>query len=345
MKEYYLNTNNINEWVEKLEKGDRVYLSGTIYTARDAAHKKIVALLNENKPLPFELRDSIIYYAGPTPAKNNLAIGSIGPTTSSRMDVFSPLLLNNGLKAMIGKGGRNEAVVASMVKNKAVYFAAVGGAGALYSGAVTSCEVIAFEDLGCESVKRLTIKDFPLTVAIDSNGKSLFERWVVIKQINYFEMLKNLSSLNYEMFCKILNNQSISKEKVDFNSLQEEIYNNLLGEFISPIEREDIFILQKRLEEEFIAICSFSLLNSKEKIFSEEICSLLKDNVIVFSELKNFKTPKKLLRLTKENKKYAQSLLISIVNCECKSFGVLKAMTEKIFSLCCEIERIILTNN
>ena len=345
MKEYYLNTNNINEWVEKLEKGDRVYLSGTIYTARDAAHKKIVALLNENKPLPFELRDSIIYYAGPTPAKNNLAIGSIGPTTSSRMDVFSPLLLNNGLKAMIGKGGRNEAVVASMVKNKAVYFAAVGGAGALYSGAVTSCEVIAFEDLGCESVKRLTIKDFPLTVAIDSNGKSLFERWVVIKQINYFEMLKNLSSLNYEMFCKILNNQSISKEKVDFNSLQEEIYNNLLGEFISPIEREDIFILQKRLEEEFIAICSFSLLKSKEEIFLEEISNLLKDNVIVFSELKNFKTPKKLLRLTKENKKYAQSLLISIVNCECKSFGVLKAMTEKIFSLCCEIERIILTNN
>ena len=158
-------------------------------------------------------------------------------------------------------------------------------------------------------------------------------------------MLKKLSSLNYEMFCKILNNQSISKEKVDFNSLQEEIYNSLLSEFISPIEREDIFILQKRLEEEFIAIWSFSLLKSKEKIFLEEISNLLKDNVIVFSELKNFKTPKKLLRLTKENKKYAQSLLISIVNCECKSFGVLKAMTEKIFSLCCEIERIILTNN
>lgn len=176
LKEYYLNTNNINEWVEKLEKGDRVYLSGTIYTARDAAHKRMVALLNENKPLPFELHNSIIYYAGPTPAKNNLAIGSIGPTTSSRMDVFSPLLLNNGLKAMIGKGGRSEAVVASMVKNKAVYFAAVGGAGALYSGAVINCEVIAFEDLGCESVKRLTIKDFPLTVAIDSKGKSLFER-------------------------------------------------------------------------------------------------------------------------------------------------------------------------
>lgn len=176
MKEYYLNTNNINEWVEKLEKGDRVYLSGTIYTARDAAHKKIVALLDENKQLPFEIKNSIVYYAGPTPEKNDLAVGSIGPTTSSRMDKFAPLLLDNGLKGMIGKGGRNKDVVDAMVQNKAVYFAAVGGAGALYSGAVTKCEVIAFEELGCESVKRLTVKDFPVTVAIDANGKSLFER-------------------------------------------------------------------------------------------------------------------------------------------------------------------------
>ena len=176
MKEYYLDTSNINEWVEVLKKGDRVYLSGTIYTARDAAHKKIVALLKENKPLPFELQNSIIYYAGPTPAKNNLAIGSIGPTTSSRMDVFTPLLLKNGLKGMIGKGCRSEAVVNSIVKEKAIYFAAVGGAGALYSGAVTECEVIAFSELGCESVKKLTVKDFPLTVAIDSFGNSLFER-------------------------------------------------------------------------------------------------------------------------------------------------------------------------
>ncbi len=176
MKEYYLDTNNINEWVEKLEKGDRVYLSGTIYTARDAAHKKIVALLEENKQLPFELQNSIIYYAGPTPEKNGLAVGSIGPTTSSRMDKFAPLLLDTGLKGMIGKGGRNTEVVDAMVRNKAVYFAAVGGAGALYSGAVTKCEVIAFEELGCESVKRLTVKDFPVTVAIDANGKSLFER-------------------------------------------------------------------------------------------------------------------------------------------------------------------------
>ena len=176
MKEYYLDTSNINEWVAKLNKGDRVYLTGTIYTARDAAHKKIVALLSENKPLPFELLNSVIYYAGPTPAKNGLAIGSIGPTTSSRMDVFAPLLLDNGLKGMIGKGGRSTEVVASMVKNKAVYFAAVGGAGALYSEAVTECQVVAFEELGCESIKRLVVKDLPLTVAIDSFGESLFER-------------------------------------------------------------------------------------------------------------------------------------------------------------------------
>ena len=176
MKEYYLDTSNINEWVEILKKGDRVYLSGSIYTARDAAHRKIVDLLNDDKQLPFELQNSIVYYAGPTPSKNNLAIGSVGPTTSSRMDVFTPLLLEKGLKGMIGKGGRNQDVVKSMVENKAVYFAAVGGAGALYSGAVTECEVIAFEELGCESVKKLTVKDFPVTVAIDSFGDSLFER-------------------------------------------------------------------------------------------------------------------------------------------------------------------------
>jgi uncharacterized protein Yka (UPF0111/DUF47 family) len=149
-------------------------------------------------------------------------------------------------------------------------------------------------------------------------------------------MLKKLSSLNYEMFCKILNNQSISKEKVDFNSLQEEIYNNLLSEFISPIEREDIFILQKRLEEEFLEICSFSLLKSKEKNFSEEICSLLKDNVIVISELKNFKTPKKLLKLIRENKNYAKNIL---------SIREKSEIIKSIYKIDIEIERIILSNN
>lgn len=161
-------------------------------------------------------------------------------------------------------------------------------------------------------------------------------------------MLKNLSSLNYEMFCKSIKNQPISKEKIDFNSLQEEIYNNLSGEFFSPIEREDIFILQKRLEEEFLTICSFSLLKSEKKIFFfEEISELLKNNILVFSELKNFKTPKKLLKLLKENKMQCRRLLSSLVNCECdiKSFCVLKELIEKNFSLHCEIERIILNNN
>ena len=162
-------------------------------------------------------------------------------------------------------------------------------------------------------------------------------------------MLKNLSSLNYEMFCKILNNQSISKEKIDFNSLQEEIYNNLLSEFISPIEREDIFILQKRLEEEFLAICSFSLLIKKEKKFFvlDEVSALLKENVLIFSELKHFKTPKKLLKLLKENKIRTKNLLFSLATYEgdFKSFCVLNCLIEKIFSTDTEIERIILNNN
>ncbi len=162
-------------------------------------------------------------------------------------------------------------------------------------------------------------------------------------------MLKNLSSLNYEMFCKLVENQSISKEKVDFNSLQEEIYNNLLGEFISPIEREDIFILQKRLEEEFLAICSFSLLIKKEKKFFvlDEVSALLKENVLIFSELKHFKTPKKLLKLLKENKIRTKNLLFSLATYEgdFKSFCVLKCLIEKNFSTDTEIERIILSNN
>ncbi len=180
MAEYYLKTDNINEWVTTLKKGDRVFLSGTIYTARDAAHKKIVALIENGEPLPFELNNSIIYYAGPTQAKAGFAVGSIGPTTSSRMDVFTPLLLDNGLKAMIGKGNRDFSVIEAMKKEKAVYFAAVGGAGALYSKSVKKCDVLAFSELGCESVKKLEICDFPLTVAIDSDGNSLFERQKVI---------------------------------------------------------------------------------------------------------------------------------------------------------------------
>lgn len=176
MSEYYLNSENINEWVGMLKAGDRVFLSGTVYTARDAAHKRICALLDENGDLPFDLGGAIIYYAGPTPAKGSLCVGSIGPTTSSRMDPFAPRLISLGLKGMIGKGGRSKAVINAMVENKAVYFAAVGGAGALYAGCISSCDVIAFPELGCESVKKLTVKDFPLTVAADSEGNSLYKR-------------------------------------------------------------------------------------------------------------------------------------------------------------------------
>lgn len=175
MSEYFLNTNNINEWVNTLKAGDRVFLSGTVYTARDAAHKKIKALVENGSELPFEINNSAVYYAGPTPAKEGLAIGSIGPTTSSRMDPYSPLMVSLGQKVMIGKGNRSEPVIDAMKKYGAVYFAAVGGAGALYSKCITSCEVIAFEDLGCESVKKLTVKDFPLLVAIDSSGESLYK--------------------------------------------------------------------------------------------------------------------------------------------------------------------------
>ena len=175
MRELAVNTENLPAEARNLRAGDRVLLNGTVYTARDAAHKRIVSLLSEGEALPFDLSGAVIYYAGPTPAKEGLAIGSIGPTTSSRMDVFTPTLLENGLCAMVGKGARNEAVVESMKKHGAVYFAAIGGAGALYSRCITSCEVIAFEDLGCESVKKLTVKDFPLTVAIDSLGGSLYK--------------------------------------------------------------------------------------------------------------------------------------------------------------------------
>lgn len=175
MSEYYLNTENINEWVADVKAGDRVYLSGTVYTARDAAHKKITELIKNGKKLPFEIEGSVVYYAGPTPAKDNLVIGSIGPTTSSRMDIFSPEFIELGQKAMIGKGNRSKAVVDAMKKYSAIYFAAVGGAGALYSQCIVSCDVIAFDELGCESVKKLKFKNFPLLVAIDSYGNSLYK--------------------------------------------------------------------------------------------------------------------------------------------------------------------------
>lgn len=174
MAEYRLTSSQLKEYASQLVCGDRVLLSGTVYTARDAAHKRIVAMMANKEPLPFELEGASVYYAGPTPAPEGLPIGSCGPTTSSRMDPYAPLLLDNGLVAMIGKGPRNSEVINALVRNKAVYLCAIGGAGALAAQCITSCEVVAFEDLGCESVKRLEFCDFPLIVAIDCNGSSLF---------------------------------------------------------------------------------------------------------------------------------------------------------------------------
>lgn len=175
MNEIKLDASELTARASELHAGDRVLLSGTVYTSRDAAHKRIKALLDSGEELPFELKGASIYYAGPTPTPQGLAIGACGPTTSSRMDPYAPRMLDLGLAAMIGKGPRSAEVVEAIRRNSAVYLCAIGGAGALASRCITSCEVIAFEDLGCESVKKLTLKDFPLFVAIDCHGCSLFE--------------------------------------------------------------------------------------------------------------------------------------------------------------------------
>ena len=168
------NTANIEEWADKLVCGEEILLSGVVYTARDAAHKRIKALIEEGKPLPFELKNATIYYAGPTPEKPGMPIGSCGPTTSTRMDVFAPEFMDLGLKCMVGKGNRSQAVIDAIVRNKGVYLCAIGGAGALAARCVKKLDIIAFEDLGFESVKRIEIENFPLFVGIDSQGRSLF---------------------------------------------------------------------------------------------------------------------------------------------------------------------------
>ncbi|PLR75913.1 fumarate hydratase [Bacillus sp. V3-13] len=159
----------------ELKAGDRVLLSGTIYTARDAAHKRMYEALQKGETLPFAIEGQTIYYVGPTPAKPGQIIGSAGPTTSGRMDKYTPALLDLGLKAMIGKGYRNAEVIDSMKKNKAVYLAAIGGSGALISRSILSMQVIAFEDLGPEAIYKLTIKDFPAVVIIDSEGNDWYQ--------------------------------------------------------------------------------------------------------------------------------------------------------------------------
>ena len=174
MAVYHINTSELKSRAEELCAGDEVFLSGVVYTARDAAHKKITALLDDRKDLPFDLEGACIYYAGPTPARPGMPIGSCGPTTSSRMDVFAPRFLDLGLCAMIGKGQRSKEVVDAVCRNKAVYFCSIGGAGALAAMCIKDCEVIAFPELGCESVKKLVLEEFPVYVALDCKGGSLF---------------------------------------------------------------------------------------------------------------------------------------------------------------------------
>ena len=168
----------------QLRAGDYVYLSGTIYTARDAAHKRMYEALLKEEPLPIEMKDNGIYYMGPSPAREGNVIGSAGPTTSSRMDKYTPALLELGLKCMIGKGKRSKEVKDAIVKNGAVYFAAVGGAGALLSRSIVASEVIAYDDLGTEAIRKLTVKDLPVIVVIDSQGNDLYETAVQEYRVN-----------------------------------------------------------------------------------------------------------------------------------------------------------------
>lgn len=163
-----------------LKSGDYVYLTGTIYTARDAAHKRMYEALMKKEALPFDIRGNVIYYMGPSPAREGRPIGSAGPTTASRMDKYTPALLDFGMQGMIGKGKRTEEVREAMIRNGAVYFAAVGGAGALLSKSILSSEVIAYDDLGTEAVRKLSVKDFPVVVVMDSQGNNLYE--TAIKQ-------------------------------------------------------------------------------------------------------------------------------------------------------------------
>lgn len=158
-----------------LKAGDMVFLSGTIYAARDMAHKRMQECILEGKNLPFDIKDAVIYYMGPSPAREGRPIGSAGPTTASRMDKYAPKLLDLGLRAMIGKGRRNKEVIKGIIRNHCVYLAAIGGAGALLSKCITQSEVIAYDDLGTEAIRKLTVKSFPAIVVIDSEGTNLYD--------------------------------------------------------------------------------------------------------------------------------------------------------------------------
>lgn len=173
--ERHINAPIDKEAAKELRAGDYVYITGTIYTARDAAHKRMYEALERGEELPLAIQNNVIYYMGPSPAREGRPIGSAGPTTASRMDKYAPALLDLGLTGMIGKGKRSEAVKEAIVRNGAVYFAAVGGAGALLAGSIKASEVIAYDDLGTEAIRKLEVENFPVIVVIDSEGQNLYE--------------------------------------------------------------------------------------------------------------------------------------------------------------------------
>lgn len=171
----YIQTPITEEISRELKSGDYVYITGTIYVARDAAHKRMLETLEATSQLPIKIKDAAIYYMGPSPARDGRVIGSAGPTTSSRMDKYTPVLLDLGLKAMIGKGKRSKEVIDAMIRNHAVYFAAIGGAGALLSKCIKKSEIVCYEDLGAEAILKIEVENFPVIVVIDCNGSNLYE--------------------------------------------------------------------------------------------------------------------------------------------------------------------------
>lgn len=175
MKELYIDICDLKRKIEELNINDMIYLSGEIYTARDAAHKRMYEAYEKGMDMPISVKDQIIYYMGPSPARPGNVIGAAGPTTSSRMDKYAPKLLDMGLMAMIGKGKRSDEVREAVIKNKAAYFAAIGGAGALLSKCIQSSEIVAYEDLGTEAIRRLVVKDFPVITVLDTKGGDLYK--------------------------------------------------------------------------------------------------------------------------------------------------------------------------
>ena len=173
--EKYITTPITEEITADLHSGDYVYITGTIYVARDAAHKRMIEALKRGEELPIDIKDAAIYYMGPSPAREGRPIGSAGPTTASRMDKYAPTLLDLGEKAMIGKGKRTKEVIDAIIRNKAVYFAAVGGAGALLSKCITKSEIVCYEDLGAEAIRKIEVENFPVIVVIDRDGNNLYE--------------------------------------------------------------------------------------------------------------------------------------------------------------------------